>query len=180
MWIEDGAGIWTLVICTLQQCHINFHVRRTSKAHVWLQGFISLWILCGFGFHEVQLTSWIPGCWWLSGCWSVGLPPEPIPPPFSPFFTARPKRGGKKDTLLNSGHIRLWLVLLTLASHRCHQQCLFFGGELGWWRGWSSRQDLELYRLEGIAGCNTSVTPFVGTQSPTAANASPDTGVESP
>lgn len=143
-----------LVVCTLQQCQISSKVQLFSKSTcAWLWGFISLWILFGFGFHKVQFSSWITASWWLSGYLPVGFPPEPIPSSFSPFTTAGRK---KKDKLWDSGHARLWLVLLSLGSHRHHQQWLLFGQACltnrrvltpGLWHG-----------LEEVTGCNTGVT----------------------
>lgn len=86
----------------------------------------------------------------------------------------------KKDNLWNSGYTRFWLVLLSSRSHRYHQHWLFFGVKLDWQTEWYSSQNSELHRLEGTVGCNTPVTPFVGTQSPTAVSTRcPDKGVKS-
>lgn len=118
----------------------------------WLQEFVSLWILFGFGFHKVQFNSWIIACWWLSDYWPIGFPPEPIPSSFPPFFTAGRE---KKDNLWNSGHARLWLVLLSLGSHRGHCDHSLGKARL------TNRRVLTprlCHRLEEVMDCNTGVT----------------------
>lgn len=140
----------------------------------WLQEFVSLWILFGFGFHKVQFNSWIIACWWLSDYWPIGFPPEPIPSSFPPFFTA----GRKKKTICGIQ------VMPGFDLSFCHWgvtdvTVTILWAKLVWQTGGFSHQDFATGLRKSWTAIQESL-PLDGDQSPTAVSTRcPSSGIKS-
>lgn len=52
VWIKDGAGIWTWIVCTLEHCQIISKVQRASQ--------INLCLASGIRFPVDPLWIWFP------------------------------------------------------------------------------------------------------------------------
>lgn len=151
--INDDPGIWTLVTCTLQKCHISSSVQHVLKINLCSASRIhfpvdSLWIWFPWG-SVPQLDSSLLMALRLLVCRTPSRTNTSV---FSPILCRLPKaeKKKKKDSVWNSGHTKLWLVLLSMESHRCHQHCLLFGESL------ADKQDSPQARTLSFTGWRES------------------------